>query len=413
MDFVAWCGQFLEAVRTLQDTAPANEPARGPEMDEMKEELFSPEADRPGFWQTSRAKAIRAAMGALEGLGLLKRDQSDPAAIHLMIPEEKRALLEDRAGLPTAVTRDVPRLNANEVRILRLMNALSERQEVDHAYLESFGISEAAQAIASEFGLDAEDPETKRWSGRKIYELQKAGLVANTTYDSGGAYWVYGDGSVFQATYRGLALGPPPQSGPRVTDDSDATGSTGDTRGPIAAESELRGEPGGGSAPPNDPGSDEAVAGARPLGVFLCHSSGDKEIVRTLYRRLSEDRLAPWLDEEDLLPGQHWQSEIPKAVRAADVVLVCLSRALVKKTGYIQKEIKFVLDRADEQPPGSIYLIPLRLEECDVPERLQGPQWVDYFRENGYERLVASLGARAREIGAALPRRSIAAPGPR
>jgi hypothetical protein len=42
----------------------------------------------------------------------------------------------------------------------------------------------------------------------------------------------------------------------------------------------------------------------RQLRVFLCHSSGDKPKVRDLYRRLQQDGFAPWLDEEDLVPGQ-------------------------------------------------------------------------------------------------------------
>jgi hypothetical protein len=38
---------------------------------------------------------------------------------------------------------------------------------------------------------------------------------------------------------------------------------------------------------------------------------------------------------------------------------------------YYKKEIKFALDEAEKQPEGTIFLIPLKLEECDVPERLQ------------------------------------------
>lgn len=63
----------------------------------------------------------------------------------------------------------------------------------------------------------------------------------------------------------------------------------------------------------------------RRLRVFLCHSSGDKAAVRQLYQRLVDDGFQPWLDEEDLVPGQRWQLEIPKAVRNSEVVLVCLS----------------------------------------------------------------------------------------
>jgi CheY-like chemotaxis protein len=129
----------------------------------------------------------------------------------------------------------------------------------------------------------------------------------------------------------------------------------------------------------------------RRLRIFLCHSSNDKTSVRVLYRRLRDDGFEPWLDEEDLLPGQEWKREIPKAVRKSDVVVVCLSSAAINKRGYVQKEIKIALDIADEQPEGTIYIIPLRLEECEVPERLSHWQWVDFFKEEGYRRLVRSL----------------------
>jgi hypothetical protein len=134
---------------------------------------------------------------------------------------------------------------------------------------------------------------------------------------------------------------------------------------------------------------------SRPLRVFLCHSSGDKPAVRDLYHRLRSDGIDPWLDEENLLPGQNWEREIPKAVRNCDVALVCLSESSVNKRGYVQKEIKFALDVADEQPEDAIFLIPLRLEECDVPERLRLYHWVNIYESKGYEKLMRSLRARS------------------
>src|SRR5512139_1792482 len=99
----------------------------------------------------------------------------------------------------------------------------------------------------------------------------------------------------------------------------------------------------------------------RLLRVFLCHAHGDKPVVRKLHRRLTAAGFAPWLDEEDLLPGEDWQREISKAVEKSDVVLICLSKYSINKAGYVQKEIKSALDKADNQPDGTIFLIPLRL----------------------------------------------------
>jgi hypothetical protein len=49
-------------------------------------------------------------------------------------------------------------------------------------------------------------------------------------------------------------------------------------------------------------------------------------------------------------------------VRAADAILVCLSPDSINKEGYVQKEIKYALDVADEKPEGVIFFIPARLE---------------------------------------------------
>lgn len=150
----------------------------------------------------------------------------------------------------------------------------------------------------------------------------------------------------------------------------------------------------------NGESTDTAPSAAKSgLKAFLCHSSGDKKAVRALHRRLRRDGFRPWLDEEDLLPGQDWETEIPKAVRSSDVVIVCLSKGSITKTGYVQKEIKFALDAADERPEGAIYLIPVLLEDCTVPGRLSKWHWVALYRYGGYKKLVASLRRREADRG--------------
>ena len=135
------------------------------------------------------------------------------------------------------------------------------------------------------------------------------------------------------------------------------------------------------------------------LRVFLCHASQDKSTVRELYQRLlAEGWIDPWLDEEKLLPGQDWDLEIEKAVEASDAVIVCVSNRSVTKEGYVQKEIRKVLDIALEKPEDTIFIIPLRLDDCELPRRLRAWHYVDYFpperRDRAYERLLKSLSTR-------------------
>jgi hypothetical protein len=152
-----------------------------------------------------------------------------------------------------------------------------------------------------------------------------------------------------------------------------------------------------------------------PLKVFLSYTSVDIAAARELRRKLREDGHAPWLAEEDLLPGQNWQVETTRALREADVVLVCLSTHSLAKPGFAQHEIRLALETSARQPAGSIYLVPVRLEPCEVPKELAQWHWVDYFADDGYRKLLGALEAKRTQPNlpsAAPPTSSTPATGP-
>ncbi len=140
----------------------------------------------------------------------------------------------------------------------------------------------------------------------------------------------------------------------------------------------------------------------RPLKVFLCHASADKAAVRDLYNRLTKDGVDAWLDKEKLLPGQDWELEIRKAVREADVVVVCLSKQFTQ-AGYRQKEVRLVLEISEFQPLDNIFIIPVRLQDCEVPVALSRWHWVDYYEEGSYNKLINSLAIRANQLKINIP----------
>lgn len=141
---------------------------------------------------------------------------------------------------------------------------------------------------------------------------------------------------------------------------------------------------------------------SRPLQVFLCHASQDKPAVRELYQRLkSEDWIDPWLDATKLLPGQEWMTEIENAVDKADVVIICLSNHSINKEGYIQKEIRQAFGAALTKLDNSIFLIPVRLDNCNVPKKLSDYQWLDYYgtnKEYADSKLLESLKQRHKQL---------------
>ena len=93
------------------------------------------------------------------------------------------------------------------------------------------------------------------------------------------------------------------------------------------------------------------------------------------------------------LSRAYWQREIARAVREADLVVVCLSSDSIEKRGYVQREIKDVLDVADEMPDGRVFVVPARLEACEVPERLRRWQWVNLYEPHGYDLLLKTANS--------------------
>jgi len=125
--------------------------------------------------------------------------------------------------------------------------------------------------------------------------------------------------------------------------------------------------------------------------VFLSYAREDEEKVKNLHQKLSRLGFKPWMDKNDILPGEKWKSSIQKAIQCSDFFLVCLSANSFSKRGFLQKEIKDALDIWQEMLDSDIYLIPVRLEDCEVPENLRDFQWVNLFEEDGWIRLVKAI----------------------
>lgn len=117
-----------------------------------------------------------------------------------------------------------------------------------------------------------------------------------------------------------------------------------------------------------------------------------------------ESWIDPWFDEEDFLPGEMLEASVVNAVRHSHAVIIFLSSHAVRGEGFFHKELKLALDAAAEKPDGTIFIIPIRLYDCEVPDRLRPYQYVDYFgddehKDRVYSSLIAALKIRAENLG--------------
>lgn len=122
--------------------------------------------------------------------------------------------------------------------------------------------------------------------------------------------------------------------------------------------------------------------------VFLCHAKEDDSRIKNLYIRLREYDIDPWYDKEKLVVGDRWEKEIIEAIENTDFFAICLSQKSIKKTGFIQREIKLAVKEYQRRPQQLAFLLPVRLEPCEVPNikldevtTLSEFHWIDLFEE--------------------------------
>jgi len=114
--------------------------------------------------------------------------------------------------------------------------------------------------------------------------------------------------------------------------------------------------------------------------VFIAYAHEDAVTADRLYRQLQSHGFAAWLDRKKLLPGQNWPRSIEDAINSSDFFIACFSTRSVKKRGGFQAEIRYALDCARRVPLDEVFLIPVRLDNCPVPARIQREtQYVDLF----------------------------------
>ncbi len=134
-----------------------------------------------------------------------------------------------------------------------------------------------------------------------------------------------------------------------------------------------------GSFHPDAGGGFVFVPQLRPK-VFLAYAVEDRAAAERLFDAFLASGLEPWMDSRKLLPGQNWPRAIEQAISVSDFFVACFSRRSIPKRGHFQSELRYALDCTTRLPLDEVYLIPVRIEECRVPTRVQQEyQYVDLF----------------------------------
>jgi hypothetical protein len=121
--------------------------------------------------------------------------------------------------------------------------------------------------------------------------------------------------------------------------------------------------------------------------VFLSYANVDKDIVHQVAAGLDAHGIRVWSDEK-LKPGVPWVNEIERALDRADFILFFISSSSVHRS-WPQRELQIALHRQISGEGGPV-ILPVLLEEAEVPPLLRDIQWLD-LRDRKVERAIPQL----------------------
>jgi serine/threonine protein kinase len=137
--------------------------------------------------------------------------------------------------------------------------------------------------------------------------------------------------------------------------------------------------------------------------AFISYVREDSCQVDEMQRMLEEAGIPVWRDTADLWPGEDWRIKIRRAITDnALVFIACFSKSsLSRGKSYQNEELTLAIEQLRLRSPDDPWLIPVRLDECEIPDRdigggrtLNSIQRSDLFgdrSEEGNKRLVAAI----------------------
>jgi len=125
--------------------------------------------------------------------------------------------------------------------------------------------------------------------------------------------------------------------------------------------------------------------------IFISYARENYEKVITIYNKLMSLGAIPWMDKEQLVPGESWDYVIHKEIRKAEFIIICLSNTSINKPGYIQNEIEIALELSKQKTQEQIFLIPVMIEKCEIPDNLSHLETLKLFEKDGWSKLILSI----------------------
>ena len=126
------------------------------------------------------------------------------------------------------------------------------------------------------------------------------------------------------------------------------------------------------------------------MTIFISHSNKDRNMALKLFQELTKLGITAWTYEQEIDSGTNIVSQVESELKSADFVLVLLSQNAAQSP-WVKRE--YTCRLSDDLSNGRESIIPVRLDNSEIPYLLRSSKWVD-FRTNfsdGFQQLAEHL----------------------
>ena len=107
--------------------------------------------------------------------------------------------------------------------------------------------------------------------------------------------------------------------------------------------------------------------------VFISYVRENIEMVDRLYQELKAHGIQVWLDRNDIGPGSRWEQAIRRAIQHGAFFIACFSEEYNNRDQtYMNEELTLAIDELRQRSTDRIWFIPVKLNECEIPDRSIG-----------------------------------------
>jgi hypothetical protein len=111
----------------------------------------------------------------------------------------------------------------------------------------------------------------------------------------------------------------------------------------------------------------------KPYTIFLSYSRLDEELAKTIYKKLTSWGYRVWMDQYEIMPGDHWPVKTMRDLDRSNAVLILTTPNFILAQGYVKEELHRALTQSKKS---KLRIIPVLYQLVKPPDELSEYHYV-------------------------------------